>query len=132
MWCGKGKVRGKSLTETNNAGLIIEIKNKDVLTLLTGDCEYLALADGLNFSKKRFNHLVIPHHCSKMNTSPLNRTHSAGDLAIISVSKSNKKRPNVEHKDYLENEAKYLVKKTGDYFCIEISSLDTNDIKLLT
>lgn len=131
VWCGKGKVKGKSLTETNNAGLIIEIKNKDVLTLLTGDCEYLALADGLNFSKKRYNHLVIPHHCSKMNTSPLNCTPSSGDFAIISVSKSNKKRPNVEHKDYLENEAKYLVEKTGDYFCIEISSLDTKGIKFL-
>lgn len=123
IWCGKGNVKGRRLTETNNAGLIIEFKQGKILTLLPGDCEYLALPDNLNFSKKRFNNLIIPHHCSEMDTSLLSTTSITKDYAIISVSRWNKKRPNSVHKDHLQTGCKYSVEETGNLFRIEIPSV---------
>ncbi|NFG41028.1 MBL fold metallo-hydrolase [Clostridium botulinum] len=123
IWCGKGNVKGRRLTETNNAGLIIEFNQGEILTLLPGDCEYLALPDNLNFSKKRFNHIVIPHHCSAMDTSVLSTKSVTNDYAIISVNQWNKIRPNQVHKDYLQNNCKYSIEETGGRFCIDIPSV---------
>jgi len=149
IWHGKGKEF--KLTETNNAGLIIEftkeevkeeveekvekkVKNgvkKEVRTLLPGDCEYLALPEDLGFSTKRFNHLVVPHHCSSMDTTCLNTTSKDEDIAIISVSKNNSIRPNREHRNFLEESANYKVELTGGRFCIDIPSLGKVGIKII-
>ncbi len=89
IWCGQGNVKGKRLTETNNASLIIEFDT----ALLPGDCEYLAFPMAMKKSLKKL--MVVPHHCSAMDSSTV--ITNKGASAIISVSPRNKKRPDKNH-----------------------------------
>ncbi|MGG7198542.1 hypothetical protein ACQPUI_17730 [Clostridium butyricum] len=123
LWQGKGSrnIKHTSLTETNNSSLIIEIKNNKNFMLLPGDCEYLCLPDNLDFKNKIYRYLVVPHHCSKMDTSLVNIKSSLNNnLAIISVSKDNEKRPELNHLNYLMNNCNYNISLTQDahYFYV--------------
>ena len=89
IWCGQGNVKGKRLTETNNASLIIEFDT----ALLPGDCEYLAFPMAMKKTAKNF--MVVPHHCSAMDSSTV--VTNKGASAIIPVSLRNKKRPDKDH-----------------------------------
>lgn len=123
LWEGKGTlgVAHTSLTETNNSSLVMEITNLNGdLILLPGDCEYLCLPDRLNFITKRYKYLIVPHHCSDMDTTLLNGNSFGQDYAIISAGRYNTERPYKAHLEYLENTCKYTVIKTQDYLIIHI------------
>ena len=123
IWRGKGK--RLTLNKANNYGLIIML-NTEKSVLLPGDCEYEMLPDCISLSKKRYDYLIVPHHCSKMKKmcSYLPKVDDI-NYAIISVGENSyiPQHPVQEHINFLENVLRYTVLETKDvkYF-IEIPS----------
>lgn len=111
VWKCKGKKTPRpgtgynNLSEPNNSGLAIEIKinstKGQVLTLLPGDAEYLALPKNMNFSTQNYDYLVVPHHGSNIDTSHLCKGAAGSKDAIISASGRNKKHPCANHMNEL-------------------------------
>lgn len=128
LWRGSGRDNTGSpnhgLNKENNFGLIIELIG-DKSMLLPGDCEYRMFPIGLRFSLNRYNYLMIPHHCSRMELLPLATTLSCGDYAIISVGNNsyNPRHPYVNHMNHLRHVNYNIIQTVGNW-CIEIPSIN--------
>lgn len=127
LWRGAGRANtgrpNYGMNKENNYGLIIELFGDNNM-LLPGDCEYAMLPAKLGFSTKKFNYLMVPHHCSRMQLIPLASGSSENDYAVISVGDNSykPKHPYHPHKDELEKE--YKIKQTVGNWYIEIPSLN--------
>lgn len=127
LWRGAGRNNtgrpNYGMNKENNYGLIIELFGHYNM-LLPGDCEYVMFPANLRFYTKKFNYLMVPHHCSKMQLIPLASSSSGNDYAIISVGDNsyNPKHPYLPHINALQKE--YLIKQTVGSWYIEIPSLN--------
>lgn len=107
IWTGErrpihGKNQGNeryTITEANNFGLILFLSNQ-YTALLPGDCAYKVLPDSLK--SKEINHLVAPHHCSKMSSPNIKPATKGEKKAILTFGLYNTfGHPNPLHKGEL-------------------------------
>ncbi|MBZ9624382.1 hypothetical protein G9F71_016135 [Clostridium sp. FP2] len=128
LWRGIGRNNTASpkhgLNKANNFGLIIELIG-DNRMLLPGDCEYTMFPSRLNFSTTRYNYLMVPHHCSKMERFSLARTLDSVNYAIISAGDNsyNPRHPYGDHMNQLKN-VNYNILQTIGNWGIEIPSIN--------
>ena len=94
----------KPITIENCGGLVIEIVNDDgngVITenLFCGDVPYNALSTVIWDKRiEGYSNLVVPHHGSAMDCSPL-KTKKDGVATICAINDLSKNRPNKAHQD---------------------------------
>lgn len=90
LWLGSGK--DKRITPANCHGLFLELFDHDTEKniLLAGDVPYICMPGAL--FEKTIHFLHVPHHCSKMNLSPLRRGDKLGIGAVITSYNHDKAR----------------------------------------
>lgn len=107
IWTGERRpIHGKNqknerytITEANNFGLILFLRSQ-YTALLPGDCAYEVLPDPL--TSREINHLVAPHHCSKMSSPNIMPATRGKKKAILTFGIYNTfGHPNPLHKDEL-------------------------------
>lgn len=104
----------KGITKANKEGLIIEVKNDIIHTLMMGDVPYRSLPVQLNFTQKNpFDYLIVPHHGAYMNFNLLRQNlYVNSNLALI-CAKRGQNRPHQEHNAALMQSG-YTVKLTDE------------------
>ncbi len=90
IYCGSGK--DKQITKKNCEGLVLKITNNSVSTLMCGDVPYLCLSDINTNNPQSYEYIIVPHHCSEMDTSKLNKQYLSIENAIICEKKETKKK----------------------------------------
>lgn len=86
--CGKDR----RITEKNCEGIVVKITNNTVSTLMCGDVPYFCLSDISTTKQQSYEYMIVPHHCSEMDTSKLNKQYLSIENAIICEKKETKKK----------------------------------------
>ncbi|WP_415329486.1 hypothetical protein [Clostridium perfringens] len=130
IWRGKGRdnsgLPNYGLNKANNFGLIIELTGINSM-ILPGDCEYKMFPDFLLNNIDRYNYLMVPHHCSKMELVDMNFFSNSKRSAIISAGHNtySPRHPYLYHKVHLIC-SNYDVFETKNNFYIHIKSINGN------
>lgn len=86
----KGLVKDKDISKINCTGIAIKIYNtaSGRSTMLMGDVPYISLPAASDFKKENpYDTLIVPHHGSKMDFSPLKAISKKGIAVICSDGK---------------------------------------------